>query len=99
MVNTSGDGLLISKSLRSPVAIAAFVILSATPVLAQREDPGLQLNCANDYFRLCAGADPDSPEVERCFARNRSRLSPQCRAAIQAFDRGENTTEAGRRAQ
>ncbi len=80
-------------SLRAPAATAAFLTLLAltplavTPALAQREDQGLQMNCAGDYFKLCAGADPDSPEVERCFARNRARLSPQCRAAITAYDR------------
>ncbi len=71
-----------------PAALAALLTISSvTPVLAQRDDPGLQMNCASDYFKLCAGADPDSPEVERCFARNRARLSAQCRAAISAYDR------------
>ncbi|MGY2049180.1 hypothetical protein [Methylobacterium sp. JK268] len=83
-------------SLRVPAALAALLTVTATPVLAQRDDPGLQMNCASDYFRLCAGADPDSPEVERCFERNRGRLSAQCRAAISAFDRGEPTGGARR---
>ena len=70
----------------APVAllIAAAV---ATPAQAQREDKGLQLNCANDYFRLCVGVDPNSPEAERCMTRNRKRLSPECRAAIGDYDR------------
>ncbi|WP_442919300.1 hypothetical protein [Methylobacterium sp. SyP6R] len=82
-----------TTSLRAPAAAAAFLTLlvltplAATPALAQRDDQGLQMNCAGDYFKLCAGADPDSPEVERCFTRNRARLSPQCRAAITAYDR------------
>jgi hypothetical protein len=85
---SSGDDALNPKSLRAPAATAAFLtILAVTPALAQRDDQGLQMNCAGDYFKLCAGADPDSPEVERCFARNRARLSPQCRAAITAYDR------------
>lgn len=90
---------MVSKPIRASAALAALLTLAATPVLAQRDDPGLQMNCAGDYFRLCAGADPDSPEVERCFERNRARLSPQCRAAITAFDRGEPTTQAKRRGQ
>ncbi|MGX7706234.1 hypothetical protein [Methylobacterium sp. Gmos1] len=86
-------------SLRAPAATAAFVTLltltslAATPALAQRDDQGLQMNCAGDYFKLCAGADPDSPEVERCFARNRSKLSAQCRAAITAYDRKTGGTK------
>ncbi|ACA19707.1 conserved hypothetical protein [Methylobacterium sp. 4-46] len=80
------------SSLRASAALAAFLTFTITPALAQRDDPGLQMNCASDYFRLCAGADPDSPEVERCFERNRGRLSAQCRAAITAFDKGEPTS-------
>lgn len=81
-------------SLRAPAATAAILtLLAVTPALAQRDDQGLQMNCAGDYFKLCAGADPDSPEVERCFARNRARLSPQCRAAITAYDRKTGGTK------
>lgn len=62
-------------------------VLTAVPALAQREDQGLQLGCANDYFRLCAGVDPNSDEAERCMTRNRKRLSPDCRKAIGDYDR------------
>ncbi|MGU3536311.1 hypothetical protein [Methylobacterium sp. A54F] len=65
----------------------ALLILAASPALAQREDQGLQLGCANDYFRLCAGVDPNSPDAERCMTRNRKRLSPECRSAIGDYDR------------
>lgn len=65
----------------------AFAFLAASPALAQREDQGLQLGCANDYFRLCAGVDPNSSDAEKCMDRNRPRLSPECRAAIGDYDR------------
>ncbi|MGF3024014.1 hypothetical protein ACQVP2_14445 [Methylobacterium aquaticum] len=76
------------------MTLLVVTFLAATPALAQREDKGLQMNCAADYFKLCAGADPDSPEVERCFTRNRARLSPQCRAAITAYDRKTGSKES-----
>lgn len=68
---------------------APFVLmaLAASPAQAQREDQGLQLGCANDYFRLCAGVDPNSQDADRCMERNRSRLSPECRAAIGDYDK------------
>ena len=62
-------------------------MLAVSPAHAQREDQGLQLGCANDYFRLCAGVDPNSQDAERCMDRNRARLSPECRAAIGDYDR------------
>ena len=65
----------------------AFAFLAVSPALAQREDQGLQLGCANDYFRLCAGVDPNSSDAEKCMDRNRPRLSPECRAAIGDYDR------------
>lgn len=74
---------LAAALLAMPLALAAM----AGPALAQREDQGLQLGCANDYFRLCAGTDPNSPEADRCMTRNRPRLSAQCRNAISDYDR------------
>lgn len=78
-----------SKGLVAALGAAPFVVLAlaASPAQAQREDQGLQLGCANDYFRLCAGVDPNSPDAERCMDRNRSRLSAECRNAIGDYDR------------
>ncbi|GJE62152.1 hypothetical protein [Methylobacterium trifolii] len=81
---------LRAPRLRSTLLTAlplALLALAASPAQAQREDQGLQLGCANDYFRLCAGVDPNSPDAERCMTRNRKRLSPECRAAIGDYDR------------
>lgn len=85
--------LVLDRLLRSPRrrALAAFGVASLTlaagPAQAQREDQGLQLGCASDYFRLCAGVDPNSPEADKCMTRNRSRLSRDCRAAIGDYDK------------
>ncbi|TXM59575.1 hypothetical protein FV222_23020 [Methylobacterium sp. WL103] len=65
----------------------ALLALAGSPAQAQREDQGLQLGCANDYFRLCAGVDPNSPAAEQCMTRNRKRLSPECRNAIGDYDK------------
>lgn len=78
-----------SKGISTVLAAAPFALLiaAATPAQAQREDKGLQLGCANDYFRLCAGVDPNSSEADACMNRNRPRLSPECRAAIGDYER------------
>ncbi len=78
-----------SKSVSKTLMIAPFalLLLAAGPAQAQREDQGLQLGCANDYFRLCAGVDPNSQDADRCMERNKSRLSPECKAAIGDYDR------------
>lgn len=78
-----------ARGLRPALVVAplALLMLAAGPAQAQREDQGLQLGCANDYFRLCAGVDPNSQDAERCMDRNRSRLSPECKSAIGDYDR------------
>ncbi|HEV7438760.1 MAG TPA: hypothetical protein VGN94_03930 [Methylobacterium sp.] len=82
---------LLGRSAALKVAPFALLMLAASPALAQREDQGLQLGCANDYFRLCAGVDPNSDDAEKCMTRNRKRLSPECRSAIGDYDRRSGT--------
>ena len=38
--------------------------------------------CTHDAFRLCSDAMPDVARTKACLARNRSALSPLCRAAF-----------------
>jgi len=77
----------LSLSTALKIAPLALVMLAAGPAQAQREDQGLQLGCANDYFRLCAGVDPNSQDADRCMERNRARLSPECKSAITDYDK------------
>jgi hypothetical protein len=38
--------------------------------------------CTHDAFRLCSEAIPDVARTKVCLAKNRSSLSPLCRAAF-----------------
>jgi hypothetical protein len=38
--------------------------------------------CTHDAFRLCSDAMPDVGRTKACLAKNRSSLSPLCRAAF-----------------
>jgi len=38
--------------------------------------------CTHDAFRLCSDAIPDVGRTKACLAKNRSGLSPLCRAAF-----------------
>ena len=40
--------------------------------------------CTHDAFRLCSDAIPDVARTKACLAKNRSGLSPLCRAAFPA---------------
>ena len=39
-----------------------------------------QQACSPDAFRLCSAEIPDIDRVTACMVRNKSQLSPQCRA-------------------
>jgi hypothetical protein len=52
-----------------------------------------QQACMPDAFRLCSSEIPDIDRIKACMVRNRSQLSPQCRAFIHAGS--EPREEAG----
>ena len=55
-----------------------------------------QQACAPDAFRLCSSEIPDVERIKSCMIRNRSQLSPQCRAFFRAGRAGpEPRQEAG----
>ena len=75
----------------TPLAFAVFAAVLATPAAAQqprqeRDDSSLRQYCTGDYFRFCGNIAPDTPEVDRCFARNWTALSANCRTAIDTYD-------------
>jgi hypothetical protein len=47
---------------------------------ARAYTPEQQQACSGDAFRLCSQEIPDVDRVTACMARNKSQLSPQCRA-------------------
>jgi hypothetical protein len=65
----------------------AMVGLLAGPMLAYvgpaaAETAEAREACTHDAFRLCSDAMPDVARTKACLARNRSSLSPLCRAAF-----------------
>jgi hypothetical protein len=82
--------------MRSTLSLALLAALAAAPAFAQgapaqqtrkeQSDAALRQHCTTDYFKFCGNIAPDSPEIDRCFARNWASLSPNCRTAIDAFD-------------
>ena len=46
--------------------------------------PEQQQACSPDAFRLCSSEIPDIDRVTACMVRNKSQLSPQCRAFFRA---------------
>lgn len=72
--------------------ILAFGLVAiAVPASAQapkRGNADLQTYCAGDAITFCAGIDPNSPQMDACFKKNMSQMSPNCRSAIDAYKSG-----------
>ncbi len=64
--------------------IRALVILSlfmTSPALSQSDlRSHEQTACEDDAYRLCPDEIPDEARVTSCLARQKSKLSPECRA-------------------
>ncbi|MHB2209671.1 hypothetical protein [Methylobacterium sp. CM6257] len=75
--------------------VAAFALTGAAATAASavsmtpEQKAVLQQQCAGDFTAVCADLPPeDSPEVQACFEKNMSKLSPGCQAAIKSYKQG-----------
>jgi hypothetical protein len=60
--------------------LATVLSFSMLPGAAQAYTPEQEQACTGDAFRLCSAEIPDVDRVTLCMARNKSQLSPGCRA-------------------
>ncbi|WP_249141195.1 MULTISPECIES: hypothetical protein [Bradyrhizobium] len=69
------------------IRIATLVAL-ATSAAALATSPSLaftqeaQQMCSGDAMRLCSAEIPDIPRITACMVRNKSQVSPGCRAVM-----------------
>ena len=62
---------------------------------AQAYTPEQEQACTNDAFRLCNSEIPDVDRVTACMVRNKSQLSPPCRAQF-GPEPSEASAQAGK---
>jgi hypothetical protein len=67
-------GLILTAALSVSVGSAA----------AQSYTAEQQQACTGDAFRLCSSDIPDVDRITACMIRNKSQLSPPCRAQFRA---------------
>lgn len=60
--------------------LAAALPLSMLPAAGQTYTPEQQQACTGDAFRVCGDFVPDVDRITACMIRNKSQLSPGCRA-------------------
>jgi hypothetical protein len=71
----------IAMHMKSALALVVLSLSMTSPSLCQS---GLrsqqQTACEDDAYRLCPDEIPDEAQVASCLARQKSKLSPGCRA-------------------
>ena len=68
------------RSVQFGLTLAAGLAVSLLAVPAHAYTPEQQQACSPDAFRLCSSEIPDVDRVTACMIRNKSQLSPGCRA-------------------
>ena len=68
-------------------ASASFALAAPNSAPPDRAKAELRKYCTGDALNLCGDLDSDDPAMKVCFKKNRSKLSENCRRAIDAYGR------------
>jgi hypothetical protein len=81
-----------SQKNRNFLALAAALVLTVSTVstaFAENRGTAEQREaCTPDVMRLCMSSVYSVDAIVSCMQKNKSQLSPQCRAVFSAIDRG-----------
>ncbi|MHC2018894.1 3',5'-cyclic-nucleotide phosphodiesterase [Methylobacterium sp. WCS2018Hpa-22] len=81
------------KSTSLALALATMAMFSSAAAFAQaapqtkRGNETLKKYCTGDYLTYCGNLSPDDPAVDKCFQTNWTKLSENCRRAIDAYEK------------
>lgn len=75
--------------------LTAALSVSIWSTASQAYTPEQQQACTNDAFRLCGSDVPDVDRITACMIRNKSQLSPECRAHFGPDPREAAASPAG----
>jgi hypothetical protein len=80
------------RTIAALFALTATITLQSSPGLAFSSEA--QQMCSGDAMRLCSSEIPDIPRITACMVRNKSQVSPPCRAVM---DREHAAANASRK--
>jgi hypothetical protein len=72
------------RNFQVGLLLATALSVSMWSSAGQAYTPEQQQACSGDAFRLCGPEIPDVDRVTACMVRNKSQLSPGCRAYFRA---------------
>jgi hypothetical protein len=82
------------RILQLGLFLAASLVASNGPAAAQSYTAEQQQACTGDAFRLCSSDIPDVDRITACMIRNKSQLSPPCRAQFRSGPEPEVSARA-----
>jgi hypothetical protein len=99
-ISAAGDFMTLggSKNVQLGLMLATVLSVSIWSAPASAYTPEQQQACSGDAFRLCGPEIPDVDRVTACMIRNKSQLSPGCRAFFRPGPESDESaaTPAGR---
>jgi hypothetical protein len=78
-----GGGFMFAvrpRNFQLGLMLATALSVSMWPAASRAYTPEEQQACSDDAFRLCNADIPDVDRVTACMVRNKSQLTPGCRA-------------------
>ena len=69
-----------SRNFQLGLMLAMALSVSMWPAASRAYTPEQEQACSGDAFRLCSAYIPDVDSITACMVRNKSQLSPGCRA-------------------
>jgi hypothetical protein len=81
-----------SRKFQLCLMLATALSLSMWPTASRAYSPDEEQACSGDAFRLCSAEIPDVDRVTACMVRNKSQLSPGCRAFFREPERAPAVT-------
>jgi hypothetical protein len=82
-----------SRNFQLSLMLATALSVSMWPAASRAYTDEQQQACSADAFRLCGPDIPDVDRITACMIRNKSQLTPGCRAF---FREPESTAAAGK---
>lgn len=77
--------LVLAAGIAATVAGTAAVAEQAPQT--KRGNETLKKYCTGDYLQYCGNLAPEDPATDACFQKNWTKLSENCRRAIDAYEK------------
>ena len=85
-----------SRNFQISLLLAMALAFSMWPAASRAYTDEQQQACSGDAFRLCSADIPDVDRITACMIRNKSQLTPGCRAFFRESESAATLAAAGR---